>query len=247
MNRAVIQPAVQGNLEETQGRRPLAHLLHALNQPLTGLQCSMELAIASPRRPDQYVQTLREGLELAARMRCLVEALRELAELEQGKRLRVDLVRLDELFAEISEELRPVAEAKRARIEMQVQKTNQAADGSYAVRADRRQLTALAFHLIESALSLAHAGSTLRLSCASQAGEAQVAISWVPGAAPAHSPFSPPELGLIVAQAGWEQAGARWMESQNGQMRNCNLRMFLADVTALGEAVSSETATERSR
>jgi hypothetical protein len=38
-------------------RRPLAHLLHALNQPLTGLQCSLELAAADLRRPEEYDRT----------------------------------------------------------------------------------------------------------------------------------------------------------------------------------------------
>jgi signal transduction histidine kinase len=62
------------------GRNLLAHLLHALNQPLTGLQCSLELAAASPQRREEYVRTLREGLELTGRMRILVEAIRELAD-----------------------------------------------------------------------------------------------------------------------------------------------------------------------
>src|ERR1700676_3753274 len=62
------------------GRSPLAHLLHALNQPLTGLQCSMELALSGPRRPEECVRTLREGLELTERMRILVEAIRELTD-----------------------------------------------------------------------------------------------------------------------------------------------------------------------
>ena len=63
---------------QPQGRSPLAHLLHALNQPLTGLQCSLELALASPRRREEYVRTLREGLQLIERMRILVEGVREL-------------------------------------------------------------------------------------------------------------------------------------------------------------------------
>jgi len=58
-------------------------LLHALNQPLTGLQCSLELALVSPRPAEQYVRTLREGLELTGRMRVLVQAVRELADLDQ--------------------------------------------------------------------------------------------------------------------------------------------------------------------
>ena len=39
----VLAPAKTGK------RSPLGQLLHALNQPLTGLQCSMEVALAVPR------------------------------------------------------------------------------------------------------------------------------------------------------------------------------------------------------
>jgi hypothetical protein len=55
-------------------------LLHALNQPLTGLQCSMEVALASPRPIEYHVPRLREGLDLTERMRSLVDAIREVAD-----------------------------------------------------------------------------------------------------------------------------------------------------------------------
>jgi hypothetical protein len=64
------------------GRTPLAHLLHALNQPLTGLQCSLELALVELRSPEEYARTVREALHLTGRMRVLVEALREIADSE---------------------------------------------------------------------------------------------------------------------------------------------------------------------
>ena len=68
----------------TPGRSPLQHLLHALNQPLTGLHCSLELALAGQRTSEQYVRTLSEGLELAGRMTILVAAIRELVDTEQS-------------------------------------------------------------------------------------------------------------------------------------------------------------------
>ena len=64
------------------GPQPLAHMLHALKQPLTGLHCSLELALVGQRTPEQYVRTLREGLELAGRMSVLVAAIGELVETE---------------------------------------------------------------------------------------------------------------------------------------------------------------------
>src|SRR5579863_8354522 len=67
----------------TASRSPLQHLLHALNQPLTGLHCSLELALVGQRTPEQYVRALSEGLELAGRMSVLVGAIRELVETEE--------------------------------------------------------------------------------------------------------------------------------------------------------------------
>ena len=85
MNSTEVHPvalASFGKLEKMDARGPLAQLLHALNQPLTGLQCSMEVALASPRTVEQYAQGLREGLELTERMRALVEAIREVADVD---------------------------------------------------------------------------------------------------------------------------------------------------------------------
>jgi len=70
---------------KTANRSPLAQLLHALNQPLTGLQCSMEVALGRPRTNEEYVQGLRQGLELTGRMRALVQAIREVAEVEEAE------------------------------------------------------------------------------------------------------------------------------------------------------------------
>ncbi len=79
MSGSATQPA-QG--VQTTGRSPLERLLHGLNQPLTGLQCSMEVALASPRSVEYYVERLRDGLALTERMRALVEAMREVVDVE---------------------------------------------------------------------------------------------------------------------------------------------------------------------
>ncbi len=77
VSRAAQPPQNAASSAKPGVRSPLAELLHALNQPLTGLQCSMEVALAGPRTNEEYVQGLREGLVLTGRMRVLVEAIRE--------------------------------------------------------------------------------------------------------------------------------------------------------------------------
>src|SRR5208282_797823 len=122
-NRAGSQLAsYAANAAPAKHRGALAHLLHALNQPLTGLQCSLELAVAGPRPSEQYVRTLREGLELTARMRILVEAVRELADLQTSRQEsetpEVEPLLLDALLRDAVTDLLPVAESKRVQIRL---------------------------------------------------------------------------------------------------------------------------------
>src|ERR1700683_4169073 len=73
----------EGGGEAASRFNPLAVLLHELNQPLTGLQCSLELATVGSRTPEEYINTLHQGLDLVARMRLLVETVREITVIEQ--------------------------------------------------------------------------------------------------------------------------------------------------------------------
>lgn len=210
MSGALPQPALQPVPAATaKGRSPLAHLIHALNQPLTGLQCSLELAVAGPRPSEQYVRILREGLELTGRMRILVEAIREVADTQPADREEVELLRLDELLRSTVSDLLPVAQAKGVRLSLENQ-------SPLPLRADRRSLTPLLFRFLDSVLSLAREGSDLRIVAAPDRDEASVAVSWNPGPPPEHSPFSRPEVGLLLARAGWERAGAAWIHTRSG-------------------------------
>jgi signal transduction histidine kinase len=199
------------------GRSPLAHLLHALNQPLTGLQCSMELAVSGPRPTEQYVRVLREGLDLAARMRILVEAIRELVDIEQNDAGELEEIVLDALLAETVEDLRPVAEARGVRLVMKQ-------DPNLAARLDRRWAASLLFRLLESAISLAAEASEFAIHSTRAKSEICIALAWTTGAIPEHSPLSPAELGLLIAQAGWERAGATWELQRAGNGQICRVR-----------------------
>lgn len=203
------------------GRTPLAHLLHALNQPLTGLQCSLELAVAGPRPADQYVRTLREGLELTGRMRILVEAIRELTDIQQMEQGEAVVFPIDDVLRQTIDDLLPVAESKGVHLPVLI-------DGALPVRGDRHYMSSLMFRLLESVLTLAQDGTDVRLAATRHADRAVLAISWREARRPEHSPFSRPELGLLLAQVGWKQAGADWtcMQSKDGQ--TCTIRLPLA-------------------
>lgn len=181
------------------GRSPLAHLLPALNQPLTGLQCSLELAVAGRRRPAEYVRTLREGLNLTERMRVLVEAIRELTD-SQPNAEAVEIFQFDALLRDTMDDLRTVAHALGVHLSL-------VCSIPLAVSADRRCMATLIFRLLESALALTKKGSNLQIVVVPEAQQICLVASWNPGRAPEHSPFSRQELALLVAGSGFERAG----------------------------------------
>jgi hypothetical protein len=219
--RASAQPAPQFAGVTPTGRSPLAHLLHALNQPLTGLQCSLELAVAGPRPIEQYVRALREGLELTGRMRILVEAIREVADTQPSGWEDLKPLLLDQLLRSTAADLLPVAEARGVRLVLEKL-------GALPLQADRRALEALLFRFLESALSLTREGSDLRIAATAELGHANLVVSWNQGSPPEHSPFSWPEVGLLIARAGWERAGAEWIHTRTESLETCAVRLPLA-------------------
>ncbi len=192
---------------KTAGRGPLEQLLHALNQPLTGLQCSMEVALAGPRTREQYVQGLREGLALTERMRTLVEALREVAEIEPAPAGRPETTDLEDLLREAVEDLTPVAEEKEVRISLKI-----SSPPPLVARMARPPLATAIFRLADSALSLSARGAALRMEAGSAPDEVWLRMQWQREGEGHRQPsvFSRPELGLFIVQARLERAGATW-------------------------------------
>ncbi len=221
-------------------RRPLEQLLHGLNQPLTGLQCSMEVALAGVRTPEQYVQGLREGLELTERMRALVEAIREVVEAGQeeeeekneneedkkeNQEKEQETIELQVLLREAADGLGPVAEEKSVRMTLE-----SAAPDPYSypysyplpVRGERRRLGTVAFRFLESVLSLAARGSAVRIETGGEPA-ASIRVRW--HAARPRAEFSRPELGLLVAQAGWERIGGEWVRERIENRETVTIRL----------------------
>jgi hypothetical protein len=93
------------------------------------------------------------------------------------------------------------------------------------VFANRRRLASLLFRLLESVLSLCEENSDLHLTAAIQNDRACLTFSWTPGPPPRHSPFSPSELGLLLAQAGWQQAGAKCIVQYSPNVQACTIVM----------------------
>jgi signal transduction histidine kinase len=210
-----------------------AHLLHALNQPLTGLHCSLELAAAQPRSASEYAIRVREGLELVGRMRILVEALREIAEMHSPSEEDASNLLLDGLFFTAAGELERIAEAKHVHLRV-------FSGVRLPVRADRQRLQSAIFQLLDSALSLAKEETDVQITASRSDGLASVTVTWRQGAVSGRSPFSREELGTLIAQLGWEAAGGAWNESRIEETHTCCLKMPLAEVGP-GRAVAGES------
>ena len=201
----------------------LAHLLHALNQPLTGLQCSLELAAAAPRSTEQYVRTLCEGLVLTARMRILVEALRELAHSSQAAEA-ISSLHLDAALLDCIDQLRPVAEARGVRFQVAIATLA-------PIQAERNRLATVLLRTLGAAVSLCQEASDLQIEAAPEGDHASVRISWMTGPPPEFSPFSRPELGLVIAQAAWASSGGHWAEFREENRHTCTLHFPLVSLS----------------
>jgi signal transduction histidine kinase len=193
-------------------------LLHALNQPLTGLQCAMEVALAVPRTAEHYVRTLREGLELSGRMRALVGALREVMDGEATPAEKEESLELKPLLRQFVEELMPVAEANGVRIWFD--DTN---DNSCPARARKQRLKSATFRLLESALSLAKPGSEMRVEVGHLEGDVRLRLQWN-GMVPEES-LTGAGLGLLVAEAACRQAGAAWEHQRKDTLQTIVIRL----------------------
>ena len=207
-------------------RSPLQHMLHALKQPLTGLHSSLELALVGERTPEQYVRTLREGLELAGRMSALVAAIGELVENQEeqqqvneneGDGLKAgnsgagprEVTALDALLRQVVDELQPVAGAKQGQILLHC-------NMPLPVKASRQKLAGAVFRFLDSALSLTAAGCDLRIRAHTESGQARLQVRWDAGTdAPKLDLASRPELGLLLAEAGWKALGGDWSREKS--------------------------------
>jgi hypothetical protein len=160
-------------------------------------------------------------------MRTLVSAIRELVEGEREIKSDAieDRVDLQEILREVMTDLEPVAEVNRVQLML-----GSNATGAW-VKGGRPKLSALVFRMLESALSEAVRGSALRIEIGEKIGEAggeatdfawfrmawQTAVRW--------SELSPPELGLLVAQATWEQVGAQWARERTETAETVTVRL----------------------
>lgn len=129
----------------------ISELFHALHQPLTTLQISLELSLQRPRSEEEYQQTLRRALEQAQEIARLTCGIRDLVQAgDPGPRRQ--RLSFGDFLREAAADLQPVAESKQVRLSLRG-----AFDG--AVFMEPQRLRQALFSLLEFVLDRSRAGA----------------------------------------------------------------------------------------
>jgi signal transduction histidine kinase len=89
-----------------------------LSQPITALQCGLELAVAVPRSQKEYERRIGDALQSTSSLREMMSALRELVESEDlGE--DAEPIDLGELFSSLRDSLAKLAEMNECNIDVQ--------------------------------------------------------------------------------------------------------------------------------
>lgn len=105
-------------LSQETRREYLSEAFHSLSQPLTALQCGLELAVAVPRSQQEYERRVGDALQTATSLREMVAAMRELVEAEDPGE-DAEEIDLGELFSSLQGSVANIAEMNDSGCELQ--------------------------------------------------------------------------------------------------------------------------------
>jgi len=123
-------------------------LFHQLSQPLTALQCALELSLARDRTAEQFRSSVALALENSGRLRACLLRIRALRDADDPG--HPGTVAVEEIFRLLHEEMLPLLEAAAVCWRME--------EMSASVQADRAKLKAGLFHLFLHLLEEFHRG-----------------------------------------------------------------------------------------
>jgi heavy metal sensor kinase len=154
-----------------QTRQFSADAAHELQTPLTILKGEIEVALRSPRTPEEYQGVLASSLEEIDRINSLVAGLLLLARADRGV-LRLDLkpLELQELLKEVGEQMRLLAEKRDVSLNYDLMEPA-------AIQGDREHFKRLLLNLLDNAIKYTPPGGRVTLSLRCEGGLAQVGVS----------------------------------------------------------------------
>lgn len=162
-----------GRLDDSfrQIRQFSADASHELQTPLTILKGEIEVALRSPRSPEDYQRVLNSNLEEIERISRLVGGLLLLARIDAGV-LRLDLqpVDLSELLTAVTTRMLPLAAEKSIRL------STGALEPAF-IPGDKEHLQRLLLNLIDNAIKYTPPGGTVALSLCCDARQACISLT----------------------------------------------------------------------
>ncbi|HEX4086120.1 MAG TPA: ATP-binding protein [Chthoniobacteraceae bacterium] len=213
---------------------------HELRTPVSVILAQAQLALARPRQPEEYRETIQTTQRAARRMHALIDSLLDLSMLaDQRTHLLARPCDLAEIGREQLDLIRPLADQHDVTL---------AADlGSAQCVADEDRITQVFANLLANAVKFNHAGGEVRLSTLRENGSAIIRVSDTgAGIAAEHLPhlferFYRAEesrsrttggagLGLAICKSIAEaHGGAITVESELGRGSTFTLRIPAAD------------------
>jgi len=176
-------------------------LLHALSQPLTGLQCALELASAKPMEAEHYRRVLRDGLDLVGRMRILVQGMQDLDRIQRDCPHGSGELPLYSILQQTLADLMPVAETSRISLLLDC-------DPSLTIAANHAAFSQSIFRLIDSAISLSRSTANIYVRAQPAPQHLILSIQWEEIPAGEHETPSLADISLLLAQGELESTGA---------------------------------------
>jgi two-component system, OmpR family, heavy metal sensor histidine kinase CusS len=152
-------------------RRFTADAAHELRTPLAVMRNAVEVALRSPRDPEDYRRVLGDVLEEIERLTRLAEQLLFLCREDAGLvPLALRQVRLEGLVRETTEHMMAVADAKGVMLSC-------GALAPVTIRGDLDQIRRLLFNLLDNAIKFTPAGGTVGVRLGLSDGLARVEIA----------------------------------------------------------------------
>jgi heavy metal sensor kinase len=198
-------------------RRFTADASHEIRTPLGIIRSQIDVALAHPRTPEQYVRTLAGVRDETDRLTQLTERLLTLARADANEAITLVPVDLQEIAAEAG--VRVAARARDLGIHLDVQ-VGEAPE----VRGDPIWLSQVLMNLLDNALRHTPAGGRVTLALTGQRGGAAVAVRDTgEGIAPEHLPHLFDRFYRVDAARGRSAGGTglglaicRWVADAHG-------------------------------
>jgi heavy metal sensor kinase len=206
-----------GRLEDSfrQVRQFSADASHELQTPLTILKGEIEVALRSPRSPEDYQKVLHSCLEEIERIGRLVGGLLHLARADAGV-LRLDLQPVDllELATEVVARMRRLAEAKSIHLRSEY-------ETPVFSQGDKEHLQRLLLNLLDNAIKYTQPGGLVTLSLTSKNSQARISVT---------------DTGIGLSPSEQDQIFTRFYRSAEAKSQGGGAGLGLCLVKSIAEA-----------